>query len=541
MTDPLLEIRNLSVTFHTARGPVAAVKGVSWSINRGEVLAILGESGSGKSVSASAVMDLIDCPPGEITSGEILYEGRDLLQMSAAERRAINGKRIAMIFQDPLSHLNPVYTVGWQIAEALVVHGTLRAEAQAKTLELIAKVGILAPTEAAAKYPHQFSGGQRQRLMIAMALALRPDVLIADEPTTALDVTVQAQILALLQDLQRETGMALLIITHDLGVVAEIADKVVVMNKGEIVEQGSAAEVYANPQHPYTKRLIGAAPGNGLMHDTGPVCEPILRLEKVSKRYGAFDALKEVSFELREGETLAIVGESGSGKSTTARLLLQLEAATSGRAIYNGRDLFTMTPRELFAIRRDIQMVFQDPTQSLNPRMTVYQLISEAWAIHREVLPKAKWRGRVEELLEQVGLTAEHMHRHPHQFSGGQRQRIAIARALALEPRVIVCDEAVSALDVQVQAQVIDLLDGLKDRLGLSYIFIAHDLPVVRDFADRVIVMQGGRIVEQGPVRQIFEAPREAYTRNLLAASLDPDPQVQARRRKERLAQEMTL
>jgi peptide/nickel transport system ATP-binding protein len=541
MTDPLLEVRNLSVTFHTARGPVAAVKGVSWSINRGEVLAILGESGSGKSVSASAVMDLIDCPPGEITSGEILYEGRDLLQMSAAERRAINGKRIAMIFQDPLSHLNPVYTVGWQIAEALVVHGTLRAEAQAKTLELIAKVGILAPTEAAAKYPHQFSGGQRQRLMIAMALALRPDVLIADEPTTALDVTVQAQILALLQDLQRETGMALLIITHDLGVVAEIADKVVVMNKGEIVEQGSAAEVYANPQHPYTKRLIGAAPGNGLMHDTGPVCEPILRLEKVSKRYGAFDALKEVSFELREGETLAIVGESGSGKSTTARLLLQLEAATSGRAIYNGRDLFTMTPRELFAIRRDIQMVFQDPTQSLNPRMTVYQLISEAWAIHREVLPKAKWRGRVEELLEQVGLTAEHMHRHPHQFSGGQRQRIAIARALALEPRVIVCDEAVSALDVQVQAQVIDLLDGLKDRLGLSYIFIAHDLPVVRDFADRVIVMQGGRIIEQGPVRQIFEAPREAYTRNLLAASLDPDPQVQARRRKERLAQEMTL
>jgi peptide/nickel transport system ATP-binding protein len=541
MTDPLLEVRNLSVTFHTARGPVAAVKGVSWSINRGEVLAILGESGSGKSVSASAVMDLIDCPPGEITSGEILYEGRDLLQMSAAERRAINGKRIAMIFQDPLSHLNPVYTVGWQIAEALVVHGTLRAEAQAKTLELIAKVGILAPTEAAAKYPHQFSGGQRQRLMIAMALALRPDVLIADEPTTALDVTVQAQILALLQDLQRETGMALLIITHDLGVVAEIADKVVVMNKGEIVEQGSAAEVYANPQHPYTKRLIGAAPGNGLMHDTGPVCEPNLRLEKVSKRYGAFDALKEVSFELREGETLAIVGESGSGKSTTARLLLQLEAATSGRAIYNGRDLFTMTPRELFAIRRDIQMVFQDPTQSLNPRMTVYQLISEAWAIHREVLPKAKWRGRVEELLEQVGLTAEHMHRHPHQFSGGQRQRIAIARALALEPRVIVCDEAVSALDVQVQAQVIDLLDGLKDRLGLSYIFIAHDLPVVRDFADRVIVMQGGRIIEQGPVRQIFEAPREAYTRNLLAASLDPDPQVQARRRKERLAQEMTL
>ena len=539
MNEPLLEVRNLSVTFHTARGPVDAVKNVSWSLNRGEVLAILGESGSGKSVSASAVMDLIDCPPGEITSGAILYEGRDLLQMSEGERRAINGKRIAMIFQDPLSHLNPVYTVGWQIAEALIVHGTPKAEANAKTLELLAKVGIPLPEEAASKYPHQFSGGQRQRLMIAMALALRPDVLIADEPTTALDVTVQAQILALLEDLQHETGMALLIITHDLGVVAEIADRVVVMNKGEIVEQGTAAEVYANPQHPYTKRLIGAAPGKGVMHETGPVSEPILRLEGVSKCYGSFEALKSVSFELREGETLAIVGESGSGKSTTARLLLQLEAATAGRAMYQGRDLFTMPPRELFEMRRDIQMVFQDPTQSLNPRMTVYQLISEAWAIHRDVLPKDKWRDRVAELLEQVGLTAEHMHRHPHQFSGGQRQRIAIARALALEPRVIVCDEAVSALDVQVQAQVIDLLDGLKDRLGLSYIFIAHDLPVVRDFADRVIVMQGGRIVEQGPVRQIFEAPREDYTRNLLAASLDPDPQVQARRRTERLAQEM--
>ncbi|WP_372834238.1 ABC transporter ATP-binding protein [Puniceibacterium confluentis] len=538
MSEPLLDVRNLSVTFHTARGPVQAVKNVSWSINKGEVLAILGESGSGKSVSASAVMDLIDCPPGEITSGEIYYRGKDLLTMDRLERRHINGKKIAMIFQDPLSHLNPVYKVGWQIEETMVIHGTARAEARTATIALLDRVGIPEPVQAAQKYPHQFSGGQRQRLMIAMALALRPDVLIADEPTTALDVTVQAQILALLEELQRETGMALLIITHDLGVVAEIADRVVVMNAGEIVEQGTAAEVYANPQHAYTKRLIGAAPGKGAIHDNPLGTEPILRLENVSKNYAAFQALKGVDLVLHEGETLAIVGESGSGKSTTARLLLQLEAASGGRAIYQGRDLFTLSPKELYKMRRDIQMVFQDPTQSLNPRMTVYQLISEAWQIHPDILPRAQWRDRVALLLEQVGLTAEHMHRHPHQFSGGQRQRIAIARALALEPRIIVCDEAVSALDVQVQAQVIELLDRLKDEFGLSYIFIAHDLPVVRDFADRVVVMQAGRIVEQGTTRQIFEAPREAYTQGLLAASLDPDPQIQARRREARLAQE---
>ena len=541
MSEPLLEVRDLSVTFHTARGPVQAVRHVSWSINRGEVLAILGESGSGKSVSASAVMDLIDCPPGEITNGAILFEGRDLLKMSASERRAINGKRIAMIFQDPLSHLNPVYTVGWQIEEALVVHGATRADAQRETLSLLEKVGIQDAAAAAQKYPHQFSGGQRQRLMIAMALALRPDVLIADEPTTALDVTVQAQILALLEQLQRETGMALLIITHDLGVVAEIAHRVVVMNAGEIVEQGTAAEVYAHPTHPYTQRLIGAAPGRGKMHEVPVLTDPILRMENISKSYGAFQALKGVSFDLCAGETLAIVGESGSGKSTTARLLLRLEEASGGRALYQGRDLLTLPPQELFKMRRDIQMVFQDPTQSLNPRMTVYQLISEAWAIHPDILTRNRWRERVAELLEQVGLRPEHMHRYPHQFSGGQRQRIAIARALALEPRVIVCDEAVSALDVQVQAQVIELLDRLKAQFGLSYIFIAHDLPVVRDFADRVIVMQGGQIVEQGPVRQIFEAPREDYTRNLLAASLDPDPEVQARRRATRQAEEMML
>ncbi|WP_435310703.1 ABC transporter ATP-binding protein [Primorskyibacter sedentarius] len=535
MADHLLEVQDLSVTFHTVRGPVNAVRNVSWHLDRGEVLAILGESGSGKSVSASAVMDLIDIPPGEIASGRILFEGRDLLTMSHDERRRINGKRIAMIFQDPLSHLNPVYSVGWQIEETMVIHGTSRADAQRETVALLRKVGIPDPEGAAAKYPHQFSGGQRQRLMIAMALALRPDVLIADEPTTALDVTVQAQILGLLEQLQAETGMGLLIITHDLGVVAEMADRVVVMNAGEIVETGSATDVYRNPQHPYTQKLIAAAPGQGDMSHGVPEQEPLLRLTGVKKNYGAFTALNGISFDLMAGETLAVVGESGSGKSTMAKVLLQLEEASGGQAEYKGRDLLTLSPKELFEMRRDIQMVFQDPTQSLNPRMSVYQLISEAWVIHRDILPKDRWKARVAELLEQVGLLAEHMHRYPHQFSGGQRQRIAIARALALEPRIIVCDEAVSALDVSIQAQVIELLDKLRHELGLSYIFIAHDLPVVRDFADRVIVMQAGEIVEQGSVRQIFEAPRMRYTQDLLAASLDPDPEVQAARRNSRL------
>ncbi len=535
MADHLLEVRNLSVTFHTVRGPVHAVKNVSWHLDRGEVLAILGESGSGKSVSASAILDLIDCPPGEISSGEVIFDGQDLLKLNEDARRDINGSRIAMIFQDPLSHLNPVYSVGWQIEETMVIRGKSRAEARDETTNLLRKVGIPDPETAGNKYPHQFSGGQRQRLMIAMALALRPDVLIADEPTTALDVTVQAQILSLLEELQEETGMGLLIITHDLGVVAETAHRVVVMNAGEIVETGTALDVYRNPQHPYTKKLIAAAPGKGAMSEGVTEVEPLLSMRNVTKSYGALKAIDSVNLDLLPGETLAIVGESGSGKSTTAKVLLRLEEPDHGEALYKGRDMFQLSPQELFKMRRDIQMVFQDPTQSLNPRMSVYQLISEAWVIHSEILAKDKWRARVGELLEQVGLEPEHAHRYPHQFSGGQRQRIAIARALALEPRIIVCDEAVSALDVSIQAQVIQLLDRLKDEFDLSYIFIAHDLPVVRDFADRVMVMRGGKVVETGPVRQIFEAPREDYTRNLLAASLDPDPGVQADRRAARL------
>lgn len=534
MTDHLLEVRNLSVDFDTARGPVHAVRDVSWHLDRGECLAILGESGSGKSVSASAIMNLIDCPPGRIVSGEILFDGRDLLRASDEERRQLNGKRIAMIFQDPLSYLNPVYTVGAQIGEIMTAHGTAKAPARARTLELMKRVGIPEADDKIDAYPHQFSGGQRQRLMIAMALAMKPDILIADEPTTALDVTVQAQILALLEELQAETGMGLLLITHDLGVVAEVADRVVVMNGGRIVETGGAAQVYRNPTHPYTQKLIAAVPGTGEMATPLAETKPLLEVRNFGKTFGALAALEQANFELFPGETVAIVGESGSGKSTLAKCLLRLIEPTTGQALYGGRDLVTMGNRSLYRMRRDIQMVFQDPTQSLNPRMTVGQIIGEAFAIHPDILAKDKRPARIRELLERVGLEPDHIHRHPHQFSGGQRQRIAIARALALEPKILVCDEAVSALDVSIQAQVIALLEEIQTDLGLSYLFIAHDLPLVRDFAHRVIVMKDGRIVEQGPVRQIFDAPREDYTRNLLASSLHPDPQVQAERRAAR-------
>lgn len=538
MSEHVLEVRGLSVEFHTVYGRVHAVKNISFHLDRGETLAILGESGSGKSVSAAAVMNLIDTPPGYITAGEIRYNGESLFGMEAEKRRQINGEKIAMIFQDPLSHLNPVYTVGWQIAEILTAHGVASGDANARTLELMQRVGIVNAKVRMNYYPHQFSGGQRQRLMIAMALGLKPDILIADEPTTALDVTVQAQILRLLEELQEETGMGLLLITHDLGVVAEVADRVVVMNAGEIVESGTVREVFKKPVHPYTKKLIGAAPGQGGFNraasDVLASSEPMLRVEGVGKTYGSFIALQNASFSLMHGETLAIVGESGSGKSTLAKTLLRLEEPTSGEAHYMGRDLFTLSAKDLFEIRREIQMVFQDPTQSLNPRMTVSQLISEAWAIHPELLPVAKWKDRVAELLTLVGLSPDYARRYPHQFSGGQQQRIAIARALALDPKLIICDEAVSALDVSIQAQVIKLLENLRRELNLSYLFIAHDLAVVRDFADRVIVMQGGNIVETGTTEQIFTSPMQPYTRALLDASLAADPDIQAERRRVR-------
>ena len=543
MSGHLLEIQDLAVEFHTAAGTVKAVDGISYHLDAGETLAILGESGSGKSVSASAIMNLIDSPPGYITSGRILYRGDDLLQMPFDARREINGKKIAMIFQDTLAHLNPVYTIGYQIGETLTAHDAGASTARQKTIKLLDRVGIPDPERRIDDYPHQFSGGQRQRVMIAMALAFRPDILIADEPTTALDVTVQAQILKLLSELQRETGMGLILITHDLGVVAETADRVAVMNQGKIVETGPVRQVFHQPKHAYTQKLIAAIPGArgapALTPDAsenGNAGMPLLSVKDLAKHYVVTKGLMRratgevvravdgVSFDLEAGETLGIVGESGSGKSTLARTLLRLEEPTLGEARYRGRDIFSLANSDLLDLRRKMQVVFQDPYASLNPRMTVAQIIAEPWAIHVGILPKNEWLERIGELLTQVGMHPEHARRYPHQFSGGQRQRIAIARALALQPEVIICDEAVSALDVSIQAQVIDLLADLKNVFGLAYIFIAHDLPVVRDFADRVMVMHRGKIVEQGRTEQIFEHPSHPYTQALLAASPVPDP-----------------
>lgn len=518
----MLTVDNLTVDFHTRDGIVHAVRDVGFSLDRGETLAILGESGSGKSVSASAIMGLIDTPPGRIVSGTVRFQGTDLLQAGREHRRHVNGRQIAMIFQDPLSALNPVYSVGWQLAEAFRIHGVKVDDTRVEAIRLLERVGIPDAEQRVDYYPHQFSGGQRQRVMIAMAIALKPDLIIADEPTTALDVTIQAQILRLLKDLQRENGMGMLIITHDLAVVAEVADRVIVMQNGEIVETGGLEAVFRSPAHPYTRRLLSAIPGrNGsAVAEAKPVeTETLLEVRSASKVYGQFQALQDVSLVLRAGQTLGIVGESGSGKSTLARLILGLENPTAGTVHYRGRETASLSRDETFALRRKIQVVFQDPTASLNPYMSVADIISEPWAIHKGSLPRTDWPDRIADLLVKVGLKPEHARRYPHQFSGGQRQRIAIARALALEPEIMLCDEAVSALDVSIQAQVIDLLKQLRADLGLSFMFIAHDLPVVRDFCDEVIVMRKGRIVEKGSTVKLFEAPEQPYTRELLKAS----------------------
>ena len=529
----LLSVRNLSISFPSPHGPVRAVDDVSWDVNPGEILAILGESGSGKSVSASAVMNLIETPPAIIGGGQILFEGRDLLQADAETRRRINGKSISMIFQDPLAALNPVYSIGRQISETMRVHGVDAATADTRVEELLERVGIPDPARRKHDYPHQFSGGQRQRIMIASAIALQPKLLIADEPTSALDVTVQARVLDLLKEIQRASDMAIVMITHDLAVVERVADRVVVMQQGRIVERGAAREVLADPQHPYTRKLVDAVPGRhgfAAAPQAAPAT-PLLEVRNVSRVYGPLKrgffggdtapvkAVDDATFTMVKGETLGVVGESGSGKSTLARMILGLDAPTSGTIRFDGKPTQGLSAADELALRRRVQFVFQDPTASLNPRMTVAQIISEPWAIHRNALPQARWRGRVAELLEQVGLRPDHADRHPHQFSGGQRQRIAIARALALNPELIVCDEAVSALDVSIQAQVIDLLKDLRREYGLSYVFVAHDLALIRDFATSVLVMYRGRIVEQGPVETVFDTPRDDYTKALLAAS----------------------
>ena len=535
----ILSVDKLSIKFHTGNEDIVALNNVSFELKPGETLAILGESGSGKSVTASAIMGILDSPPGYITEGVINLNGQNILSISDIERRKLMGQKIAIIFQDTLSHLNPVLSVGNQIAECLKIHTNLsKSECWGRAVELMKRVKIPDHKTRANHFPHQFSGGQRQRVMIAMALALQPSILLADEPTTALDVTVQSQILDLLIELKNEHNMALMLITHDLGVVAEIADKVIVMKNGEIVERGTISKIFNKPTHEYTKHLLKSVPGiktpeNCSKHHDKK--RKILKVRCLSKNYelknGFFvfqnkvpiKAVDNVNFDLFEGETLGVVGESGSGKTTLAKMLLKLEPPSTGSIKMLGEELSLLSGKKLFSYHRNVQAVFQDPFASLNPTMSVFEIISEPWLIHRDFKNKNEFEKSVVSLLENVGLEKNSMNLFPHQFSGGQRQRIAIARALALQPKIIICDEAVSALDVSIQAQIIELMKDLQKKMGLSYIFIAHDLPVINEFAHRTAVMKNGKIVEIGLTETIFSSPQNEYTQELLAASPMPD------------------
>ena len=530
---PILAIEGLTVVFGTTRGDQTAVRDVSLTVPAGSTVALVGESGSGKSTTAAAVNRLLPAN-GRVTAGRVVLDGRDLLTLSEREMRRIRGAGIGLVPQDPMSNLDPLMRIGDQVAEALEVHDVANGKAAwARALELLDLVGIPDPQGRAAQYPHEFSGGMRQRALIAVGLACRPRLLVADEPTSALDVTVQRRILDTVDAITEELGTSVLLITHDLGLAAERADTVVVMYRGEIVETGPAAHILAEPEHAYTRRLLAAAPSLNTVREVrrtpldSVAVEPLVRFEGVSKRFalrrrgrGADDdilAVDDVSFDIPRGQTVAIVGESGSGKSTTANLLLGLETPTSGRILVGDQDLTTMSRRETFALRRRVQPVFQNPYASLDPRYTVERSVAEPLKVHRVGTPDTR-RERVRTLLDQVALDADLATRLPHELSGGQRQRVAIARALALEPDIVVLDEAVSALDVIVQAQILDLLAELQNRLGLTYLFISHDLAVVRLVSDEVHVMRAGRIVESGPPEQIFDAPQDGYTRELLAA-----------------------
>ncbi len=535
-SSPLLEIDGLVVDFDTPAGTFNAVRGVSLTMREGDSHAIIGESGSGKSVTASAIMGLIDSPPGHIVAGDIRFQGRSILGLPRRERRRIYGRHIAMVFQDPATHLNPVYPVGWQIAEVCRIHGASAADARRSAMELMERVGIADVGRRYYAFPHQFSGGQRQRIMIAMAMALRPELLIADEPTTALDVTVQAQILDLIRDMQQESATALLLITHDLGVAADIAQTVSVMHGGEFVETGSIGDVFRAPRHAYTRKLLKSRESGQVKPLTGR-SEVLLEVDDVSIDYGSVRAVSGLSIELRKSEVLCVVGESGSGKSTVANAILRLREISSGSIRYRGREISKLAGPELNAYRRGVQAVFQDPFGSLNPRMSVFNVLCEPWTIQRGVLPKHEWRARAVELIESVGMSAADLEKFPSEFSGGQRQRIAIARALALQSEVIVCDEAVSALDMTVQGQIIRLLQDLRARMGVALLFITHDLALVQNFADRVVVMHSGRLVEQGTTQSIFSNPQQSYTRTLLAACPVPDPVAQQQRREANRAE----
>ncbi len=562
MSAPLLEVKDLEVGFRTQAGVVQAVRGVNFTLERGGSLAIVGESGSGKSTMAHAIINLLP-GTGHISGGQILLDGQDLATASEHEMEQIRGRKIGFVPQDPMSNLNPVWSIGFQVEEAIRANGiaTGRKEVKQRAIQVLKEAGLQDADRRLKQFPHQFSGGMRQRVLIGMGLAANPQLLIADEPTSALDVTVQRVILDHLESLTRELGTTLLFITHDLGLAAERAEQLLVMYKGRVVESGPSVEILQNPRHPYTQRLVAAAPslasrriqasGSIAAAESSIAAEastaagdeidliataearaealeaagtrpPAIIVENLTKVFkirgaGEFTAVDDVSFQIAKGTTTALVGESGSGKSTVAKMLLKLEDATSGKIVIDGKDLSAVSPKELFRLRSQMQPVFQDPYGSLNPLRNIGNTISEPLSVHK-IGTKATRRERVFELLEQVSLPRTLVTRYPNELSGGQRQRIAIARALALKPDIVILDEAVSALDVLVQAQILRLLADLQAELGLTYLFITHDLAVVRVIADNVCVMQKGRIVEAASTDEVFDNPKEQYTRDLLAA-----------------------
>ncbi len=532
MGDKLLQIENLGVQFRQGEDVVTAVKGASLHVDEGETVALVGESGSGKSVTALSVLQLLPYPAAVHTPGSsITFRGRQLVGASERELQQVRGDRISMIFQEPMTSLNPLHVVEKQISEVLMVHkGMSQQAARARALELLELVRIPQPEQRLSSYPHTLSGGQRQRVMIAMSLANEPDLLIADEPTTAVDVTVQAQLLKLLEDLRARLRMSMLLITHDLRVVRKMADRVYVMYAGEIVESGPVERVFDQPQHPYTKRLLAAQPGGNpapvapnapvvMKGDNVKVWFPVRR-GVLRRTVGHIKAVDGISLRVHEGQTVGVVGESGSGKTTLGLALLRLEQSQGGIQ-FLGREIQALRAKPLRPLRREMQIVFQDPFGSLSPRLSVAQIVGEGIEVHQLADSPAEREQLIIDALKEVGLDPDSRHRYPHEFSGGQRQRIAIARAMVLKPRFVVLDEPTSALDMSVQAQIVDLLRELQQRHHLAYLFISHDLSVVRALSDEVIVMRDGQLVEHGPAKQIFDKPREPYTRALISAAFD--------------------